>query len=128
MDQVIEQQADAAAEREAARRALADLKLRIQGLLAQETAMRAQLERAEWRFNKPQTPGPQDEPQKEAVPALEWRIEIKPEGVRFSRFDHGKWTERYATVPPCKAAIYAAAITQGFEPPRALLRQETPAG
>lgn len=60
------------------------------------------------------------------VPAVEWRLEMNPDGVRFTRYAYGRPDELYPTVPPWKAAIYAAAITQGFEPPRVLVHQDKP--
>ena len=59
-----------------------------------------------------------------------WQLEVTPAGVRITRLRDaggGQWLERYGTVTPAVAAVYLAAITQGFEPPRGLVRPETPA-
>lgn len=66
--------------------------------------------------------------QQKAAAHVEWRLEMHETGVRFTRYDDGALSEAYGTVPPAKAAVYAVAITQGFEPPRGLVRQETRAG
>lgn len=56
-----------------------------------------------------------------------WVVEVGPGGVSFVRWENGMQVEAYALAPPDKAAVFAAAVSQGFEPPRALLRQEIPA-
>jgi hypothetical protein len=58
----------------------------------------------------------------------QWVIEVKENGVRFTRMHEGKPVEDYGVVPMDKAAIYAVAITQGFQPPRALLACDKPVG
>jgi len=52
-----------------------------------------------------------------------WQVEVRDDGVRFMRLFDGAPIETYGVVSKEKAAVYAAAITQGFEPPRALLGQ-----
>jgi phosphoribosylformylglycinamidine (FGAM) synthase-like enzyme len=58
----------------------------------------------------------------------QWFIEVKENGVRFTRMHEGRPVEDYGVVPLEKAAIYAVAITQGFQPPRALLACDKPIG
>lgn len=57
-----------------------------------------------------------------------WQIEILPEGFRFLRLFEGKVVEVYAIVDGRQAAVYAAAIIQGYQPPRALFDQGKPIG
>jgi hypothetical protein len=55
-----------------------------------------------------------------------WRIEISPEGVYLQRLHNDHVIEAYAKVDHGKAAIYLTAILNGFQPPRALVRLDTP--
>ncbi|MCV6612892.1 MAG: hypothetical protein OIF55_19220 [Amphritea sp.] len=41
----------------------------------------------------------------------------------FQRFEGGQLIESYRSVEAGTAALYAVAITQGFEPPRALVER-----
>jgi len=50
-----------------------------------------------------------------------WIIDVNKNGVRFTRIHEGKAIENYGEVTLAKAAVYAAAIIQGFQPPRSLL-------
>lgn len=49
-----------------------------------------------------------------------WIIDIREDGFMFKREIYGRTEESYAPVSREKAAIFAAAIIQGFEPPRLL--------
>ena len=40
----------------------------------------------------------------------------------------GRWLESYALVSHAKGAVYLAAISQGFQPPRYLRACDKPAG
>ena len=56
-----------------------------------------------------------------------WMLELAPDGsVRFKRFHDGRLLESYFPQPRARAAISAAAIIHGFEPPRALVRLDKP--
>jgi hypothetical protein len=57
-----------------------------------------------------------------------WAMEVSPAGIGFIRICKGRPNEVYRRVSPAAAAVYAAAISQGFEPPRALRDQDKPAG
>ena len=54
--------------------------------------------------------------------AEQWVIEINNEKVFFSRKWNGKTEESYAPVDVGRAAVFAAAIIQGYQPPRGLVR------
>jgi len=56
------------------------------------------------------------------TPRATWQIEIAGDKVTFSRFKEDKCIESYGAVDKGRAAIYAAAIVQGFAPPRGLAR------
>ena len=71
-------------------------------------------------FTTPQHPPEQ--------PSDTWLIQVFPTGVHFSRLHEGRTVESYARVGLDKAAIYAAAVIQGFEPPRDLRRLDKPVG
>ncbi|HHR5901443.1 TPA: hypothetical protein ACS7XC_002360 [Providencia alcalifaciens] len=49
-----------------------------------------------------------------------WTIEIKNDLFFFKRAINGRIDETYAPVRRDKAAIFAAAIIQGYEPPKLL--------
>lgn len=53
-----------------------------------------------------------------------WHVEIAGGRVSFSRWANGKCLESYGAVDKARAAVYAAAIVQGFEPPRSLLHAD----
>ncbi len=57
-----------------------------------------------------------------------WAMEVTPAGIGFMRICNGRPNEVYRRVTPDAAAVYAAAISQGFEPPRVLRDQDKPAG
>ena len=57
-----------------------------------------------------------------------WAMEASPAGIEFMRICNGRPNEVYRLVTPAAAAVYAAAISQDFEPPRALRDQDKPAG
>lgn len=58
----------------------------------------------------------------------EWEFEIRPAHVVFRRRHEGRVIESYCPVPHGLAAISAAAISQGFEPPRCLVPFGKPLG
>lgn len=59
-----------------------------------------------------------------------WQLEIKGERVRFIRWPFGVGEgvpdEVYGWVSRATAAVYAAAIIQGFQPPRGLRPCDAP--
>lgn len=57
-----------------------------------------------------------------------WVIEVLPDGVRFLRVHEGYVVEAYGLVDARKAAVYAAAIVSGYQPPRCLCDQGKPIG
>lgn len=57
-----------------------------------------------------------------------WLIEVSDDGVQMTRMHNGKANEIYPRVPHAKGAVYAAAITQGYQPPRDLRHSDKPAG
>ena len=57
-----------------------------------------------------------------------WTIELSGKKVHFTRYINNKVNEAYAPVSKRKAAVCAAAIIQGFEPPRLLRDSDIPAG
>lgn len=63
-------------------------------------------------------------------PDVEWvmRLNVQTGALHCAKYVGGVRVEAYAPVGEGRAAIYAAAIIQGFEPPRGLVRQERPAG
>ena len=63
-----------------------------------------------------------------AAPEVEWRIKFLPEGISFRRFVGGDCDESYRFVDRRVAAIWAASIIQGFEPPRHLRESDIPVG
>lgn len=65
----------------------------------------------------------------EAAPRNEeWRIKIENESFHFVRYVNGKPNESYRHVGAAVASIWAAAIIQGFEPPRHLSSSDRPPG
>lgn len=56
-----------------------------------------------------------------------WEIAIAGDRVSFRRIHNGVVTESYAPAALDIASLYAAAIIQGFEPPRGRRRLDTPA-
>ncbi len=66
----------------------------------------------------PVIPAPRDE---------EWRIRISGERYEFSRYVHERCDECYRPASAAEAAVWAAAIIQGFEPPRHLKEADRPA-
>jgi hypothetical protein len=59
---------------------------------------------------------------------VEWRIQINGESFFFSRYQDGSPIESYRTVDRAEAAVWSAAIIQGFQPPRHLDRSESVEG
>lgn len=57
-----------------------------------------------------------------------WTIEVTEAGVRFLRIHQGRVVETYGVVDAKKAAVYAVAIVNGYQPPRALRDQGEPIG
>ncbi|NAV73987.1 hypothetical protein FGF91_24360, partial [Salmonella sp. zj-f60] len=53
-------------------------------------------------------------------PLSKWIVVVYEDRVCFERFGDGVNLESYAPVPPAKAAVYAAAIVNGLEPPKCL--------
>ena len=47
-------------------------------------------------------------------------LRVSADGLCVARWHEGRVCESYAFVPRDKAALYAAAISQGFQPPRDL--------
>jgi hypothetical protein len=64
------------------------------------------------------------------VPAVEWVMSFDPatSTLKCRKLVNGQIKEAYSPVSGGKAAMYALAVIQGFEPPRSLVHQETPAG
>jgi hypothetical protein len=58
----------------------------------------------------------------------EWRIQIEGETYYFNRYINGSASETYRSVCQAEAAVWVAAIIQGFEPPRRLNVSDRPAG
>lgn len=56
-----------------------------------------------------------------------WVIKVSKQGVRLLRLHHGKIIETYRRVDHAIGAVYTAAITQGFQPPRDLRVCDIPA-
>lgn len=57
----------------------------------------------------------------------EWRIQHSGEKFAFTRFINGRVAESYRLVGKDEAAVWAACVIQGFEPPRRLTASDTPA-
>lgn len=57
-----------------------------------------------------------------------WIMVVFEDQVHFSRFENGAKLESYAPVPVSKAAVYAAAIVNGLQPPRDLRQCDKPIG
>jgi hypothetical protein len=49
-----------------------------------------------------------------------WEVVVYDDCVRFKRVDNGRTQEGYPPVSVSKAAVYAAAIIHGLQPPRDL--------
>ena len=47
-----------------------------------------------------------------------WEVVVYDDCVRFKRVDQGQMQEAYPPVPTATAAVYAAAIVHGLQPPR----------
>ncbi|EFM0017718.1 hypothetical protein DI17_003541 [Escherichia coli] len=60
------------------------------------------------------------EAHKDNDPLSKWIVVVYEDQVCFERFGDGITLEGYAPVPPAKAAVYAAAIVNGLEPPKYL--------
>lgn len=57
-----------------------------------------------------------------------WMLKVNDSGVALTRLHDGKPVEVYRRVDHASGAIYAAAISQGFQPPRDLRVCDKPAG
>lgn len=57
-----------------------------------------------------------------------WTMDIQRDGVQFCRTHEGRVVEAYALVDHRKAAVFVAAIINGFQPPRDLRDQGKPIG
>ncbi|ELW7390519.1 hypothetical protein [Yersinia intermedia] len=57
-----------------------------------------------------------------------WIMVVFEGWVYFRRFENGATVESYAPVPVSKAAVYAAAIVNGLQPPRDLRECDKPIG
>lgn len=57
-----------------------------------------------------------------------WLMRVTSGGLRLVRLHEGRVVESYRFADLREGAVWAAAISQGFEPPRALLGCGTPAG
>ncbi|MGI4936318.1 MAG: hypothetical protein ACRYF5_06170 [Janthinobacterium lividum] len=57
----------------------------------------------------------------------EWRIQITGDTYRFKRYINGKLDESYRSVDQAEATVWAAAVIQGYEPPRSLNQSDRPA-
>lgn len=64
----------------------------------------------------------------QTVKSEKWVMEKKGELFVFTRMVNDKAIESYAPVSQAVAGIYAAAIVQGFQPPRCLIYLDKPAG
>jgi hypothetical protein len=60
-------------------------------------------------------------------PAI-WLMRVTSDGLRLLRLHEGRVVESYRFADLREGAVWAAAISQGFEPPRALRGCGTPAG
>lgn len=60
--------------------------------------------------------------------AATWMMVVDAEGVEMRRLHDGKPVEVYPKMDHARGAIYAAAISQGFQPPRDLRACDRPAG
>lgn len=65
----------------------------------------------------------------------EWHVIVRESGVTagessvtIRRLADGRVIEAYAPQPPGVAAVFLAAIIQGFQPPRGLVPLDKPAG
>ena len=57
----------------------------------------------------------------------QWLVSLTDDGkVAVSRYCNGMLNESYAYMPPDQAAVALVAIINGFQPPRALTRRDTP--
>lgn len=64
-----------------------------------------------------------------SIPGRGWSIHITTAGAQFTRFHpDGRVSEIYRSVSLPEAAVWLAAISQGFEPPPVLRAFDTPAG
>ncbi|MEN4911425.1 hypothetical protein [Erwinia amylovora] len=59
-------------------------------------------------------------------PLSKWIVVVYEDRVCFERFGDGVMLEGYAPVPPAEAAVYAAAIVNGLEPPKGLRQCDKP--
>lgn len=57
-----------------------------------------------------------------------WQVVVYDDCVSFKRVDNGQMQESYPPVATSIAAVYAAAIIQGLQPPRHLRLCDEPIG
>lgn len=57
-----------------------------------------------------------------------WTVDVSDEGVLLTRMHEGRRCESYPIVSHAKGAVYLAAISQGFQPPRDLRACGKPVG
>lgn len=57
-----------------------------------------------------------------------WSIKVSDAGVQLTRIHNGKPNESYRAVDHARGAIFLAAISQGFQPPRDLRCLDKPVG
>lgn len=57
-----------------------------------------------------------------------WMIDVQKDGVHLRRMHNGVPCESYGVVSPAVAAIWVAAIIQGYQPPRDLRRLDSTVG
>lgn len=57
-----------------------------------------------------------------------WQMIVYDDCVSFKRVDNGRLQEGYPPVSVSKAAVYAAAIVHGLQPPRDLRLCDKPIG
>lgn len=57
-----------------------------------------------------------------------WTVEVNADGVLLTRMHEGRRCEAYPMVSHAKGAVYLAAISQGFQPPRDLRACGKPIG
>jgi hypothetical protein len=56
-----------------------------------------------------------------------WTVDIQAEGIQLNRYCGGNLEETYPLMDHAEAIIAIVAVSQGFEPPRGLRHQDTPA-
>lgn len=59
-------------------------------------------------------------------PISSWAVDVYDDRVSFKRIHNGRTEESYPPVSISRAAVYAAAIVGGLQPPRDLRPCDTP--